>query len=58
MDTVNVRLIWSDDRTPSMLQDVDHEVTEIVVQLPDGNHHFRTTDQLAIDGYIVFRETE
>lgn len=57
MDTMNVRLIWLDDRTPSMMPDVDHGATHIMVQLPDGNHYFRATEEIAIDGYVIFRES-
>lgn len=58
MNTINVRLVWLDGRTPSLMQDVDHEVTEIVVRLPDGNHYFRTTDEIALDEYVIFRESK
>jgi hypothetical protein len=56
MDTIDVRLIWLDDRTPSMVQDIDHETTEINLTLPDGNHCFRTTEEVSMDGSILFRE--
>lgn len=58
MKTATVLLIWLDGRTPTMKQDVDHEATEITVPLPDGNHYFRTTGALSMDGYVLFREVQ
>ena len=57
MGTVNARLVWLDGRTPTMMQDVDAEA-EVILQLPDGHHHFSATEEIAMDGYVIFRERD